>query len=560
MRSLGKILLIIMLGAIMVAGGGCGGKKAEDMRGIFTKNGLVMINVSHHPQEVLVIVDGQNKTPSWHFAGESVFVREAWQPGASYEVRVDGLQWAGMAPVKPTPLPVSAQELGVLEETPSVKDWSPVVYEDAAVSADGKYIGVASFDHNVYLFDNTGKKLWEYRIPGGIGVIAAFAADGSKLFVGESSPDANIYAFDTLTGEILWQYDMAADIGRSTIETWNRRPKITNIAVVGDKVITSAEYTQRVTEQNGGRAKVTYVTSCVVRAFDGNNGEAKWRYPETGVMDTGVSRISFSADGSKIVFANHSWSGGQTYVDGSVRVLAGNTGKLIGLCRITPKGGQFSYVGIFDGINISPNGQYLAVVTGDDRGMLFDVSGIKPEAADAGPNQDFKLLWLRQISNIQQVGGVPVYAYGNTARATDEGKVYFMTGMTFLADKTVTSGAPPFCHPDATTLFAYTNKGELLWKWQSEGGLGKLRFSQDNRYVVIPIHHNYVTRQKDNSGIYCLELARTDADPLVWFYPLEGVAVAAGFAGDGSTVAGVEAPIRQIDDRPVGKHRMHILQ
>ncbi|MEM5769420.1 MAG: hypothetical protein AAGU32_14165, partial [Bacillota bacterium] len=357
-----------------------------------------------------------------------------------------------------------------------------------------------------------------------------------------------------------WQYGMAADIGRSTAQKWNSRPKITNIVVMGDKVITSAEYTQRVTERDGGRAKVTYVTSCVIRAFDGNDGNPKWRYPETGVMDTGISRITCSADGGKIAFANHSWSRGQFYVDGSIRLLAGSTGKLIGLCQLTPKGGKFSYVGIFDGINISPNGQYLTIVTSDDRGMLFDVSSIKADTADGEPNRDFRLLWLRQISNIQQVGGVPVYAYGNTARTTDEGKVYFMTGTTFLADKTATSGAPPFSHPDATSFFAYSNRGELLWKWQSEGGLGKLRFSRDSRYVVIPIQHNYVTRQKDKSGVYCLDLARTDGDPLVWFYPLEGVAVAAGIAGDGTTVVGLEVPIRQVDDRPDGMHRLHILQ
>ncbi|MEM5768484.1 MAG: hypothetical protein AAGU23_07785, partial [Bacillota bacterium] len=115
-------------------------------------------------------VNGQSKIPNWHFDGGSVFVREFWQPGASYEVQVDGRNWAGTAPMKPTPLPVSAQELGMLEDTPAVKDWSPVVYEDVAVSADGRYIGVASFDHNVYVFDNTGKKLWEYRIPDGVGV------------------------------------------------------------------------------------------------------------------------------------------------------------------------------------------------------------------------------------------------------------------------------------------------------------------------------------------------------------------------------------------------------
>lgn len=565
MMNLFKNIVVVMLLVASIASLGCKGNTFAALQGVFTKDGLVVVNavpLGSTPKEVTVTGNGQSKTPNWRILGDSsLFIQEAWQPGVNYEVRIDGRIWSGMAPMNPTPLLVCSGELGALEQTPSLKDWSPAVYEDVAVSADGKYIGVASFDHSVYLYDNTGKKIWEYRIPGGVGVAVAFAADGSKLYVGESSPDGNLYAFDSASGKILWQYGMVADIGNSKTTKWNSRPKITNVVVAGDKVTASAEYTERVAEQAGEKAKVSYVTSCVVRTFDGTTGESKWRYPETGVMDTGVSRLTYAADGSKLVFANHSWSKGQMYLDGSIRILEGVTGQLIGFHQLTPKGKQFSYVGIFDGISISPNGKYLSVVTADNRGMLFDISGITGKASETtGVSQEFRLLWLRQISNIQQVGGVPVYAYGNTAQVTDEGNVFFMTGATFLADKTATAGAPPFIHPDATTMFAYSNSGALLWKWQSEGGISKLKFSQDRRYVAIPIYHNYVTNQKDKSGIYCLDLAQAKGEPLVWFYPLEGVAVAAGISNNGSIINGIEAPIRQLDDTVVGKHRLHILR
>lgn len=562
MMNLFKSIVVITLLIVSIAGLGCKGNNLAELQGVFTKDGLVVVNAvapGSTPKAVTVTSNGQSQAPAWRIVGNgSLLIQEAWQPGVNYEVRIDGKTWDGMAPMNPTSLRVYSGELGVLEQTPSLNDWSPAVYEDVAVSADGRYIGIASFDHNVYLYDNNGKKIWEYRIPGGVGRAIAFATDGSKLYVGEASPDGKLYAFDSASGKILWQYGMVADIGNSKTHKWNNQPKITNVVVAGDKVTVSAELTERVAEQIGDKAKVRYDTRCVVRTFDGTTGESKWRYPETGVMDTGVSRLSYAADGNKLVFANHSWSKGQTYLDGSIRILEGATGRLIGLHQLTPKDKQFNYVGIFDGINISPNGNYLTVVTADNRGMLFDISGITNKTA--GVSQKFRLLWLRQISNIQQVGGVPVYAYGNTAQTTDEGNVYFMTGATFLADKTATAGAPPFMHPDATTMFAYSNNGELLWKWQSEGGIGKLRFSQDRRYATIPIYHNYITKQKDKSGIYCLDLAQTRGEPLVWFYPLEGVAVAAGIAADGSVISGLETPIRQIDDTLVGKHRLHILQ
>lgn len=564
MMKLFKSTVVVILLIASAVGLDYKSNTATALQGVFTKDGLVIVNAvaaGSTPQDVTITSNNQSKAADWQIIGNgSLLIPEAWQPGANYEVQIDGKTWSGGAPMNPTPLLVYSGELGALEQTPSIKDWSPAVYEDVAVSADGKYIGVASFDHNIYLYDNTGQKIWEYRIPGGVGMAVAFAADGSKLYVGESSMDGNLYAFDSASGKILWQYSMAADIGNGNMQRWNNRPKITNIVVIGDKVTASAEYTERVAEQAGEKANVRYVTSCVVRTFDSTTGQSLWRYPEAGVMDTGVSRLAYAADGSKLVFANHSWSKGQTYLDGSIRILEGTTGKLMGLQQLTPKDKQFNYVGIFDGISISPNGKYLTVVTADNRGMLFDISGITSMASEAGASQEFRLLWLRQISQIQQIGGVPLYAYGNTAQVTDEGKAFFMTGATFLADKTTTAGAPPFMHPDATTLFSYSTGGELVWKWQSEGGISKLKFSQDRRYVLIPIYHNYVTNEKDKSGIYCLDLSQTSGEPLVWFYPVEGVSVAAGIAADGSVISGVEAPIRQLDDRAVGKHRLHILR
>ncbi len=552
------VLAIIILLAALLPSAGCGDKSAV-VQGVFARDGIAIVGATtseENPREVILKVDDRPKPTKWQKHGKVILLMEPWQAGSSYEVLVDGMSWRGMAPLNPMPLKVSAEELGSLEETPSVKEWTPAVYEDVAVSPDGKYVGVASFDRNVYLYDDKGQKLWQSRIANGVGVAVAFSADGSRLFVGESSPDANIYAFDTFSGKTVWQHAFAADIGSSSAPRWNQRPKITGLIAAGSRVIASAEYTQRVAEKDGAGTKVKHVTACVVKAFDSQTGAVIWRYPQTGAMDTGVSRMTASADGGKLVFANHSWSKGREYVDGALRILDGATGRLIGLHRLAPR--HFSYVGIFDGIHLSPNGNYLAVITADSRGMLFDVSGVTAEAAGRGDG--FRLLWLRQISKIHQVGGVPVYAYGNTARTTDDGRVFFMTGGTFLADKTASTGAPPIVHPDATSLFAYSADGGLLWKWQTEGGISKLRFSRDSRYLILPVYHNYVTGQNDRAGLYCLDLAKSGGDPLVWFYQFEGVAVAAAIAGDGTAIAGLEVPLRRADDRQAGRHRLHILR
>ncbi|HWR40458.1 MAG TPA: PQQ-binding-like beta-propeller repeat protein [Patescibacteria group bacterium] len=552
-------IVLGIIAALLITG--CGTKIPLRQQVTFIKEGVALnwndYGLPESPEVFTIGLDGQQEAIKWRRVNDKIILESSWQPGTLLQARLAGQSWQGRAPQTPTPLLWSTHELGGLEQTPSVKEWSPVVYEDVAISPDGRYIGVASFDHNIYMYGADGKKMWEYRIPGGVGMTIAFAPDSLRVYVGEASAEANVYALDTATGKIIWQYAMAADIGGQDSVKWNSRPKVTGLVVSGEKVIVSAEYVQRVAIKNGERAKVKYVTACVIRSMDGTNGDGNWRYPEQGVMDTGVSKITVSADGTKLAFANHSWSRGQEYPDGGVRILNGITGGQIGFHLLAPKGGQFSYVGIFDGIDLSSNGQYLAVITADNRGMLFDAGSI---TTGGEPHQEMPLLWQRQVSKIQEVGGVPVYAYGNTAHTDNNGQVFFMTGATFVADKTATTGAPPFLHPDATTMFAYGNDGECLWRWQSEGGISKLRFSRDGKYAVLPVYHNYVTRQKDRAGIYCLDLQRSRGEPLVWFYPLAGVAVAVGISDRNGLIAGVEIPVRQMDDRPVGKHRLHILQ
>ena len=558
-----RISGLVLALALMTAG--CAGHEnaaADSLQGVFTKNGLVVTTEKAvAAKDVRLSIDGNIQQDKGKMIGERTLLFEgAWQAGSKYEVKMKGNIWSDVAPSRPGILVGNVVKLGEFEDFPTINESSTPVYDDAAITPDGKYIALASYDNKVYVYDRTGNKLWDYGIPNGTPISAVFSSDGMVLFIGEASADANLYAFDTVSGKQLWKYSFSPIIGNGISQNPSNRPKVRNLAVSGNMIVAGSEFVQRVVEKDGEKVVVTNPTQSILMAFDGKTGNRLWQYPASGVMDTTISKITVSADGQKVLFANYIHASPpsidtQEYPDGVIRLINGKTGELAGSYSLKPNRPIFKFVGINEGIQISPNGKYAAVFIGDNRGMLFDLSEIDLDKKSG----DIKLAWLEQVSKIIEVSGVPVYASGNVARVRDDGTVYFMTSATYMADKSF-SLAPSFSHPDATTVFAYDRSGTVLWKWQTEGGLGKARFSADSRYMLAGIYHNYVARKKERSGLYCLDLQATGQDKLVWFYPTSGVAICGNIAADGTTIAGSESPLRREDGTLTGEHRLHILQ
>ncbi|BBB89412.1 WD40 repeat domain-containing protein [Methylomusa anaerophila] len=554
-----------LLLALMLVTAGCSDKDQGlpgGLQAVFTKNGLaVTADKTVAAADIQLSINGDVQPDKGKVLGErTVLFGGNWRTGARYEVKMAGKSWSDAAPARPGILVGGVARLDEFEEFPTINESGSTVFDDAAVAPDGKYIALASYDNRVYVYNRTGKKLWDYGVPNGTPISAVFADDGKTLFIGEASADANLYAFETLSGNLLWKYSFSPIIGQGTNRNPSNRPKVRNLAVSGNMIVAGSEYVQRVVEKAGEKVVVTNPTQSIMMAFDTSTGNTLWRYPAAGVMDTTISRISVSADGQKVLFANyiHANPGSidtQQYPDGVIRLINGKTGELAAAYTLRPARPTFKWVGINEGINMSPNGKYAAVFIGDNRGMLFDLSEVDLNKK----NGNIKPVWLYQVSKIIQVSGVPVYASGNVARVRDDGTVYFMTTATYMADKSFAL-APSFTHPDATTLFAYDRSGNILWKWQTEGGLGKARFSADSRYMVAGIYHNYVARKKERSGLYCLDLQAAGPDKLVWFYPTGGVAICGNIAADGTTIAGSESPLRREDGTLTGEHRLHILQ
>lgn len=85
------------------------------------------------------------------------------------------------------------------------------------LSPDNKYLAIGTQGGTLKLIDlATGEKVWKKQLVKGIADARIsdieFSKDGKRLIVGEESPDAFIYCFDT-NGTEIWKYGAGKDLG-----------------------------------------------------------------------------------------------------------------------------------------------------------------------------------------------------------------------------------------------------------------------------------------------------------------------------------------------------------
>ncbi len=562
-KRLVKIIgIILSVAFIMPLLSGCSEKKdvAKLESVLFTRTGAVL--VLSEARDVSEVKVADKKVDFTQPNTMTILASFEWEPSKKCAITIKSeegvINEETVSPKKPSAYKLGEAKLGSLEKFPQVESWKDVPSEETIISPDGKYIAMASFDGKFYVFDNAGKKLWNYQVPDGVGKKVAFSGNGEILLAGEASADGYLYAFNTKTGEEIWKYKVSDDVGTSTDSYWYYRPMIYSLTVSGDTAFAAGQLKQKEKKMVEDKEVTVYKTKCFIYAFDVESGKTKWRFPEDEPMDTGVPKVVATPDGNKVMFVNQSWNYGavqEKYPDGTIRLLNGETGKEMAAYKVDALEPYFKFVGIWDGICISPDGNHFTAMAGDGRGFLFDLTKAKETS-------ELRLVWMKEISKIQEVSGVPIYAYGNGTHVDNEGNAVFATSVTYSADKTKCSGTPPAVHPDATTIFAYSNEGKLQWKWKAEGKIGCPLFSQDNRYMVVGVAHDWVSQNKDMAGVQCFDLTKEGnaSDKLCWFYPVEGICAIATISNNGESIAAIEAPIQMEDKSISGNHKIHFVR
>ncbi|MHC1755437.1 MAG: WD40 repeat domain-containing protein [Methanosarcina sp.] len=477
--------------------------------------------------------------------GDQTFLSFDWTPETRYKFEVITGSGASSA------LEVYAPEKPALKEeyTIELEDVTPGPIEKTSMntkgvtkfSPDSSYLAIGTHGGSLKLIElATGEKIWEKQLVEGISdariADIEFSEDSKHLIVGEESPDAFIYCFD-LNGTEIWKFGAGEELG-SDLKYMPAMKKI-KLDSNGNIYVAASRACGYIGE------KYKYLGR--VYSFD-PEGNLRWKFPESELMDSGVTWIDATPDGEYAVFGTTCFTKADNWKDGAVHILDGNTGKEYWSYQIPPVEPFFDYTSIWYSTQITPDGEQLITMTSDGRAFLFNNSRIIETGIP-------EITWQQNISTPIVVSGVPIYGSANYAYIVND-TLIFSIGSTFSKDKNKDA---PFEHPSGNSLFAYDSDGNLLWKWRLDGYAGEC--AQNDRYLVIPLAQNLVTEDRSVHGVYVFDVSKSGgaSSRLSQIYGTEGITVSADISSDGRYIAALEAPARLDDGTVLGEYKVHIL-
>jgi len=514
---------------------------------VFSRTGATIIlkeeiNISH-----VRISSANSSTESLDIGKteDQVFAAFDWDPETQYKFEVITGSGASSA------LEVYAPEKPALKEeyTIELEDVTPGPIDKTSAnikgvtkfSPDSKYLAIGTHGGSLKLIElATGEKVWEKQLVEGIAdariADLEFSEDGKHLIVGEESPDAFIYCFE-LNGTEIWKFGASEDLG-SDLDHMPAMKKI-KIDSKGNIYVAASRACGYIGEKYKYLGKVYSLDS---------EGNLRWKFPESELMDSGVTWIDTTPDGKYAVFGTTCFSKADKWKDGTVYVLDGNIGKEEWNYSIPPLEPFFDYSAIWYSTQITPDGEQVITMTSDGRAFLLNNSRIIETGVP-------EITWQSNISTPIVVSGVPIYGSANYAYIINN-TLIFSIGSTFSKDKNKDA---PIEHPNGNSLFAYDIDGNLLWKWRLDGYAGEC--AQNDRYLVIPMAQNLVTEDRNVHGVYIFDVSKSGGSnsKLIQIYNTEGITVSADISPDGRYVAALEAPARLDDGTVLGEYKVHIL-
>lgn len=514
---------------------------------VFSRTGVLLTLKSEADISEIRISSDNNQVASLDVekTEDQAFLSLDWNPETLYRFEV--ITGSGTS----SDLEVYAPEKPALKEeyTIELEDVTPGLIEKTSTnikgvtkfSPDNSYLVIGTHGGSLKLIElATGEKVWEKQLVTGISdariADIEFSEDGKSLFVGEESPDAFIHCFD-LKGTEIWKFGAGKELG-SDLKYMPAMKKI-KLDSNGNIYVAASRACGYIGE------KYKYLGR--VYSFD-PEGNLRWKFPESELMDSGVTWIDATPDGEYAVFGTTCFTKADNWKDGTVHVLDGNTGEEHWSYQIPPVEPFFDYSAIWYSTQITPDGEQLITMTSDGRAFLFNNSHVIETGAP-------EITWQQNISTPIVVSGVPIYGSANYAYIVND-TLIFSIGSTFSKDKNKDA---PFEHPSGNSLFAYDYEGNLLWKWRVDGYAGEC--ARNDRYLVIPLAQNLVTEDRGVHGIYVFDVSKSGSasSRLSQIYGTEGITVSADISSDGRYIAALEAPARLDDGTVLGKYRVHIL-
>ena len=381
----------------------------------------------------------------------------------------------------------------------------------------------------LFLFDRQGKQLWKRTLGIGKLVSLAMSNSGDIAFVGEQSPEGKLYAINTHTGDILWQYKSSAYIGSDPSQ--RSYPSVVHIVVDKDDNVYANTY-RFLMRKDGVRAYNARMLAV------NRKGELLWCFPQAEAMDIWINWCDVNDSNGRVVISTSAYDfrSDMAYKD-TLYFINKNSGDALESTFVPPVP-PFDNTVMRGSPNFSRDGKYLAAACSDGRGFLFDKQG--------------KILWERFISRPTQVDGAWINASGRDGYVTEYG-VVFSTINTYNRENWQLP--TPVEHPSCNSLFVFTTEGKYRYQFQAKGTMEELAFA--DKYVACAVGRNVRTHNYKAHGGLIMDLS---TGKQVDFFPTEGPCQAIAISDDAQQVAGVEAPAVTPKGQIIGAYRLHIWQ
>lgn len=381
----------------------------------------------------------------------------------------------------------------------------------------------------LFLFDNNGRQLWKRTLGIGKLVSLCMSKAGDIAFVGEQSPEGNLYAINSHTGDILWQYKSSDFIGSDASQ--RSYPSVVHIVVDQEDNIFANTY-RFLMGRDGSRAYTARMLAI------NKQGSLLWQFPAKEAMDSWINWCDVNEANGKVIISTSAYDfrADMRYKD-TLYFIDKYSGTLLNSAFVPPVP-PFDNTVMRGSPNFSRDGKYLAAASSDGRGFLFDAEG--------------KILWDRFVSRPTQVDDAWINASGRDGFVTDYG-VIFSTINTYNRENWQLP--TPVEHPSGNSIFVFDIDGKYRYQYRAEATMEELAFA-DN-LAVCALGRNVRTHNYNAHGALVIDLR--DGKKTAFFHtegPLQAIAV----NQDGSQIAGIEAPAVTLRGKIIGAYRLHLWQ
>ncbi len=431
--------------------------------------------------------------------------------------------------------------------------WKSFIKGSVVISPNGKYIAVTTQKGEIYVFNSNGSLVRKLEF--GLGKVpyygVVFSPDSKYLIVGLSSRNGELLVYDLKTWSLIFTYKASNDLlspSNASEITILKKPWYGNViqyVTFDNKSVMYVVISQRVIDPEKQRPiyrKVNLnlfevypelrsifsnLTSYVVElwvstyisriiAIDTKTWKILWKWPKDDYAYILISMIDVDSYGKYL--AACSWWG-YYYKDpkewhgGTIFVINASSGQLLYRWDVPPRVPIFNRTNIWNGIDLTSDGKYLAVIPSDGRVYVLD----NEKSVEKGQPV---VLWERTIMNpiLSDVLLIPkgtgnfiikkTYIYSGTYFAgivKDRVILYCsVTYSTYWSPKY--ERKPLHQHPNQTKLFIFNLKtGELLFidKFSGKPMYGKVRpFASSKCYLTASIGNDWVSADASMAGIY----------------------------------------------------------